>query len=100
MDTGCQQRTCTAGTCGITYLPNGTPAGTGQTPGDCHTLVCDGAGNTTSMVDDSDVPADDGNQCTQETCVAGVPSHPSWPFGFPCTQNGGTKCDGGGDCVP
>jgi hypothetical protein len=98
-DTECQQRTCTANTCGLSFTPSGTPVAT-QTPGDCHQVVCDGAGGTTSNVDNSDVPADDGNQCTSETCVAGTPSHQNKPMGFPCSQSGGTHCDGGGNCVP
>ena len=43
---------------------------------------------------DSDAPADDGNACTAETCVNGIPSHPAEPARTACTQSGGTLCNG------
>jgi hypothetical protein len=98
-DTDCQQRICSMETCGFVNAPMGTPLSM-QTPGDCQQAVCDGMGGTTSVADNSDVPADDGNQCTQETCVSGTPAHPFQPMGFPCSQNGGNHCDGMGSCVP
>jgi hypothetical protein len=97
-DTECQQRTCSAGACGVNDTAAGTPT-SAQTPGDCQKNVCDGAGNVTSVEDDTDVPADDGNPCTGEVCNAGVPAHPAQPAGTPCSQGGGTVCDGAGSCV-
>ena len=96
-DTDCTVRTCTAGVCGFANLPAGTPTAS-QTPGDCHKNVCDGAGGVTSAVDDTDVPVD-GNQCTSDTCVNGVPSNPATPLGTPCSQDGGVVCNGMGACV-
>ena len=43
--------------------------------------------------------ADDGAQCTDETCVAGAPMHPARPSGSACNQNGGNICDGASLCV-
>jgi hypothetical protein len=97
-DTECATRTCTAGTCGFVFAPAGTPTSS-QTAGDCQKNVCDGAGNVVSQVDDTDLPADDGNQCTAEVCTNGVPSYPSLPPGAPCSQNGGVICDGQGTCL-
>src|SRR5262249_9574882 len=68
VDTECSVRTCTAGACGVAYTAAGTPV-SGQSPGDCHVNVCDGAGNTVSAIDNSDAPADDGNVCTSEACI-------------------------------
>src|SRR5262249_20069668 len=51
-------------------------------------------GNVTAVVDDTDVPLDDGNACTSEVCTAGVGSHPVKPQGTACSQNGGVLCDG------
>jgi Divergent InlB B-repeat domain len=97
-DTECRTRTCAAGACGMSFTAGGTPCST-QVPGDCQKNVCDGAGNITSVADDTDVPADDGNQCTNETCVSGVPSHPASPAGTTCSQDGGETCDGYGKCI-
>ena len=62
--------------CGFSFTAAGSVTAS-QTPGDCHANQCDGAGNITAAVDNTDVPADDGNPCTGEVCIAGVPSHPA-----------------------
>jgi subtilisin-like proprotein convertase family protein len=41
---------------------------------------------------------DDGKECTQDTCVDGVPHHTPLASGMACTQ-GGSVCDGNGNCV-
>jgi hypothetical protein len=96
-DTACKTHTCTGGACGENDVALGTVVGN-PTPGDCHTNQCDGTGGIVSAVDDTDVPVDN-NQCTADVCTAGVPSHPALPAGTSCGQNGGTECDGAGDCV-
>lgn len=40
--------------------------------------------------------ADDGNDCTDDFCVAGVPMHDNQPLGISC--NGG-RCDDAGTCI-
>ncbi len=97
-DTACRVRTCIVGACGFANTAAGTPTGP-QTAGDCHTNQCDGAGNQVNAIDNSDTPADDGNQCTSDTCIAGVPSHPPAPATTACNQNGGSRCNGAGSCV-
>jgi len=94
----CSTATCVAGQCGISFVSAGT-ATSSQTPGDCKQNQCDGAGGTTSAIDNADVPADDGNPCTNEVCTAGVPSHPVATPGTVCNQNGGTLCDDAGVCT-
>jgi hypothetical protein len=96
-DTECQVRTCSNGICGTNNVPSGTVLAT-QTAGDCKTRVCDGNGGVTTTNDDADLP-NDGNQCTDDICTAGVPSNPSKPAGTPCSQGGGTICNGSGTCV-
>jgi hypothetical protein len=98
VDTLCQTRTCVAGACGVNNVAAGTAAGP-QVTGDCHTQACDGAGNLVNGVDNADKPADDGNQCTLESCSAGAPGHPFAAAGAACAQNGGVKCDGNGACI-
>jgi len=97
-DTECSARTCSSNTCGVANTPAGT-ATSAQAAGDCHTSQCDGAGNVVSSVDDLDIPADDGNQCTEEVCSGGVASHPNSPPNKACNQMGGTTCDGSGNCL-
>jgi hypothetical protein len=95
----CQAPKCNAGACGFVAGPALVlPAGS-QTAGDCQKLTCDGASQTpVSVADNADLPADDGNACTSDTCVAGAPAHPPTASGTSCSA-GGTVCDGAGACV-
>jgi hypothetical protein len=98
-DTDCQTRTCTGGTCGMSFANAGT-AVTVQTAGDCKKTVCDGNGGTTNEVDNTDLPADDGDDCTQVACISGTPQFANQPSGSPCIEGGqpGT-CNGSGACI-
>src|SRR5262249_54102278 len=84
-DTECQQRTCTSGTCAMTFTAAGTALAT-QAAGDCQKVVCDGNGGTTSQNDDTDIP-DDNNACTSDLCTSGVPSHTNVNNGTSCGAN-------------
>ncbi len=84
----CQQKTCTAGMCGFTFAPAGTLLSQ-QTAGDCKKSVCNGQGMTTIQLDDLDI-AEDGNSCTTETCVAGVPQSAAKADGTSCVD--GNAC--------
>ncbi|RZJ02350.1 MAG: hypothetical protein EOP39_22730, partial [Rubrivivax sp.] len=97
LDNSCQTRTCTAGTCGFTYEAVGTAVGA-QTPGDCKKVACDGAGNTTTQSDNTDLPVDN-IQCTSDVCTAGVPSNPAAALNTTCSQNGGSFCTSNATCV-
>jgi hypothetical protein len=94
-DTECSTRSCAAGVCGVTFAPHATPLDE-QVAGDCRQAICDGAGGTTVAALAADVPSDDGNPCTSETCSGGLPSHPAVVNGTVCTgPNGGAFCNGG-----
>lgn len=90
----CVSVTCNEGTCAYEFLPQGTPV-SGQIPGDCKEIRCNGAGNVTT-VDVADDPSDDGNDCTDDVCKNGLGSHPPSDAGSPCA---GGVCNGGGACV-
>ena len=93
-DVSCQVRSCTAGgQCLVTNQPAGTTTGITQTPGDCQRRQCGSAGAVISVVDNADLPAD-GNQCTQDLCTGGVPSHLPELQDTACAQNNGTRCNG------
>src|SRR5262249_53044148 len=96
----CQVPLCTgAGTCGFTPVSSGTVVAN-PTTGDCRSDQCDGSGNITpNAPDNTDVPADDGNQCTLDTCNAGAPVHPPAPAGTTSARMGGPACGGAGTCV-
>jgi len=93
-DTICRKRVCgNAFTCGFSNTAAGTAAEPDAT-GNCQKAVCDNAGGVTSVADNTDVPADDGNACTDDTCTNGAPSHPAKTQGAPCAQGGGSVCNG------
>lgn len=57
-------------------------------PGDCRATQCDGIGGTVTVVDDADVPSEDGITCSTASCVGGVPMQ--------VAVNPGTTCGGEG----
>ncbi len=95
-DTECAQRTCESGKCGVNHGKSGL-ALTEQTAGDCNQTVCDGAGGTQVIPDDTDLPID-GNVCTKDVCTNGVRSNPSQPSTVACGATLQFKCDGTGKC--
>src|SRR6185503_19212906 len=97
-DTPCNKIQCGGSAC--VYVPEPTttilpdPA-----PGDCHRDACDGTGGgPSSIVDDNDQPPSS-SECATPSCMGGTPSVVISPPGTPCSQNGGTACDGAGNCV-
>lgn len=89
---------CTSEFCGegaeCGAIPNdaATPE---QLPGDCLKRACSG-GVLQADPDDTDVPADDQNPCTQQMCAAGSPGVAFQAAGYAC--NGLGTCDGAGLC--
>ncbi len=96
-DTDCQARVCNSGSCGFSFTPGGSLT-RNQTPGDCVDNVCDGNGGVTVQADNNDVP-NSPSQCMVGICTAGGIGFANQPAGTSCTQNGGTQCDGSGNCV-
>ncbi len=94
-DGACQTRTCDQGTCGMDFMPAGTVVAA-QMLGNCKKDVCDGNGAVVSENDDADVP-DDKNNCTDDLCSAGLPSHKALPKGTVCGAD--LVCDGAGFCT-
>ena len=97
-DSVCRIRTCIDNMCGVRDTPFGEPLGE-QITGDCQRVVCDGAGGTTTMADDTDLPDDDGNACTEPICSSGAPGFSNSAANTACDSNGGAVCDGAGACV-
>ncbi|MBT9560238.1 MAG: hypothetical protein IV100_29685 [Myxococcales bacterium] len=81
----CLTRTCDGGKCGEIAVLDGTPV-PDQTPGDCQLVVCDGAGDTRSADDDSDLPTSK-TACRVEPACTGTPLAPSFT-----TVAAGTSC--------
>lgn len=94
-DTECRVRTCVDGVCGVTNMPAGTPLAD-QILGDCLEQTCDGMGESTATALDTDIP-DDGVVCTDDACMAGVPSNMAKAVGDPC--NGTMNCNAASECV-
>jgi hypothetical protein len=99
-DTFCRVFTCSGGgVCGVIDTTAGTPLPTGsQTAGDCKELQCNGSGGVMTVEKTTDIPPDDGNECTSEQCSGAVPIHPPLAANTFCTD-GGSFCDGAGNCV-
>ena len=66
-----------------------------QTAGDCLEVQCV-MGAEMDLPDDTDIE-DDGIECTDDVCNAGVPEHPNTMAGSPCGSS--MMCDGAGACV-
>src|SRR5262249_38612106 len=105
-DTICHKRVCgNQFTCGFSNTAAGTAAEPDAT-GNCQKAGCDDMGGVTSVADNTDVPAADGNTCTPGVCSTGAPSHRPKPRATACAQGGGSVCFGtpcvqcsaGGDC--
>lgn len=94
--TECTTPTCTNMTCLNMFAADGTVL-MAQTPNDCKVEQCNGMGGTKEVPDNSDVPVDDNNPCTDQACNAGVPEFPASSVGTPC--NGTMFCNGTGMCV-
>lgn len=63
--------------------------------GDCKRPFC-AAGVLDATPDDSDLPPDDGLECTASVCTNGTPSQMNLPSGSPCGID--LACDGNGAC--
>ena len=93
----CKVATCEANVCGSKAQADGSVVNT-QTPGDCKKAICKG-GAVTTEPDTTDV-LDDGNACTDDSCSAdGNPQSMPAAAATTCSSNGGTVCDGAGNCV-
>ncbi len=92
----CFERICQKGTEVKIPVPMGTSVVL-QIPADCRKLLCDGAGNQTSVDDAADLP-DDANDCTLDVCDGGSGENSALAIGTPCGQNGSLQCDGLGQC--
>jgi hypothetical protein len=90
----CNTFTCDAHACHDTFTVANTPT-VAQNPGDCQQVVCDGTGKTTSIADNADFP-EDSNDCTVDSCTAGVPSNIKKPVGTVCGNN--SSCNLIGQC--
>ena len=94
-DDVCQAAACIDSVCSQVARADGTEVGT-SIAGDCKKNVCQGG---VQVVDDDDDDIDDdGNECTVDTCSAGMPQTMPEGAGAPCTD-AGAVCDGMGDCV-
>lgn len=90
----CVVATCNSGVCGTANAAEGTKTSQ-QTKGDCKQSVCNGAGATKMINDDTDV-GNDGNDCTFDVCNAGTPGTVLKDEGTLCQQG---YCDATGKCV-
>ncbi len=94
LDTECATFGCN-GQCGVDYQPAGTVTPT-QIGHDCQQLECTGSSAVpVGLPLDSDVE-DDGNECTNDKCLDGVPTHDPTSGGKACSTG---VCNGAGLCT-
>ncbi len=88
-----------AGTCEPNYVTAGTACGN---PGDTecdNPDSCDGGGACQVNHElDGTLCTDDGNECREDVCAAGVCSHPLTDAGTPCGDPTETECDKADTC--
>ena len=103
----CQMPWCdnATGRCGIQSTSIYPWVGTylGIENGPCQYWICGSSGIAFLDFNPSVSPPDDGNQCTGcgscSRANGGTAVYPPLPAGTPCSQGGGTHCDGAGNCI-
>jgi hypothetical protein len=94
--TECLKITCLDNVCGTQPTPVNTHLAQ-QTPGDCHAVVCDGAGNVAlDPIEDDTDPFNDNNACTADACKNGESSNTALPPGSACGN--GQACNAATQC--
>ncbi len=89
----CVVNTCTAHVCGTQNLDQTHMASSGQSPGDCRKIVCNGSGSTTQVDDITDLPFSSTACQTNPHCdTSGGPAMPAFDNASP-----GTDCTGDGN---
>jgi alpha-tubulin suppressor-like RCC1 family protein len=83
-DNPCVLPVCLGGECTFKPGPMMALPPTLQQPHNCLKRVCDGAGQKVEVLDETDVPEDDGNDCTIEACNGGQSNNLGAPVGTPC----------------
>lgn len=91
-DNPCTDDVCNAGTCEHTAAAVFTVP---QTSGDCKEATCEGT-EIVQNADEDDLPEDDGNPCTSESCEGDTPTFTNLPEGTTC--NGDGQCSEDGLC--
>src|SRR5206468_2280641 len=69
-----------------------------QVDGDCMKVVCDGAGSSLTIDDDTDVPSSP--TCRMARCESGTAAETASPQGASCVESGnGGTCSATGACM-
>jgi len=87
----CIARTCNANACGTSFLGSSHVMSTGQTSGNCQSLVCNGSGGTTSIDDNTDPPPASVTVCASAPLCTGNPLAPTYTpaaTGTSCSADG------------
>lgn len=95
----CSEEFCNTSTsrCSYNNLDGVPTPGVIQTPGDCKVQWCEN-GVDKSLNDDADV-VNDGNPCTTDLCMAGMPSNPTVAERTLCVVGETKVCTSAGQCV-
>ena len=81
----CQVPLCASSVCTTAPAADGTDVPvSAQQAGDCKKVTCGAGGAVTTVAEATDLPADDGNPCTDEVCTGPNPGHPDTAVGTAC----------------
>ena len=92
----CLLSMCLDGQCVFTPAPDGVLPAADQKAGDCRQLYCDTEGQVVPYPALADIPADDGNPCTEAICDQEIPKQVPTQLGSRCGEDG--LCNGQGVC--
>ena len=94
----CGLPVCEQGACSMRNLAAEGTILLDESTGDCIRAICDGKGNVLLAADDTDVPFD-GNPCTDDLCMGGVPQNVAKSEGAQCGTISSVTCNAAGECV-
>ncbi|WP_437588559.1 hypothetical protein [Sorangium sp. So ce1000] len=98
-DNPCTRDVCLPqGVCDHEGAPDGPLPSEQQTPGDCKVRTCH-SGDWVELPDDLDT-ADDGEDCTLDSCSSGAVVFTVEADGAPCAAGGSEGVCSGGRCTP
>ena len=98
----CQRPICdhATGRCGIEVTKWHVATYRGERARPCYRWICGPEGVVSQDFDVNALPPQNCNECTScGWCTTSGPFYPPRPDGTPCSQNGGTQCDGAGNCI-
>lgn len=94
----CGQPQCINGLCALANPVAANALSVNHKLGNCLRFICDGQGNEIIKLDDTNA-RHDGDDCTDDRCVDGLPVNTISQAGTPCGTDGMLQCSDSGHCT-